>query len=370
MNGDQVRTASSTPAAIFVMISPHTKDRVRAPIVCFLPATPKFASVANVTYPHVYQRFLNALKVVNFDLGWILSAGCIVSVDFHDRLLIATISPIVVLLSLAGTYAVAARIHRGKVQVLQYIWNKHVSVVLFVMFVVYSSVSSVLFQTFACEELDDDKVYLRADYRIECNSSKHRQFQAFAGFMTLVYTVGIPGFFAALLFRDRGVLVSDRAPRRSSDRVTAIASLWEPYKPSAFYYELVECCRRIMVAGVIVFIFPNTAAQVAITLVMTFVFAILSEALQPYESKWDTWLNRIGHAVIFSSVYVALLLKVDVSNEQDTSQKVFEGTIVAAHTFMVLVVVLETVVLALKLRVEQLDQPAPKLRWGNASADE
>ncbi|CAM9568519.1 unnamed protein product, partial [Hapterophycus canaliculatus] len=35
----------------------------------------QFASVANVTYPDLYQRFLDGLDVFNFDLGWILSAG-------------------------------------------------------------------------------------------------------------------------------------------------------------------------------------------------------------------------------------------------------------------------------------------------------
>ncbi|CAM9259474.1 unnamed protein product, partial [Hapterophycus canaliculatus] len=324
----------------------------------------QFASVANVTYPHAYQRFLNGLKVVNLDLGWMLSAGCILNVDFHDRLLISTISPIVVLLSLAGTYTIAARRNRGKAETLQFIWNKHVSVVLFVMFVVYSSVSSVVFQTFACEGLEDRGSFLRADYRIKCDSSKHEAFKLYAGFMTLIYAVGIPGFFAAVLFRDRDVLRKDRELRDDTARVTAISSLWEPYKPSAFFYELVECGRRAMLAGVVVFIYPNTAAQLAITLVMTFIFAILSEALRPYASEWDTWLNRIGHTVVFASVYVALLLKVDVSEEQDDSQKIFEGTLVTAHAFMVLVVVVETAVLVCTLRVEQQHGPAPKFRWG------
>ncbi|CAM9479362.1 unnamed protein product, partial [Hapterophycus canaliculatus] len=157
----------------------------------------------NVTYPHVYQRFLNGLEFANLDLGWMLSAGCILKIDFHDRLLISTISPMVVLLFLAGIYTIAVRMNHGEGETLQLIWNKHVSVVLFVMFVVYSSVSSIIFQTFACERLDDGRYLLRADYQIECNSSKHEAFQLYAGLMTLIYAVGIPGFFAALLFRDR-----------------------------------------------------------------------------------------------------------------------------------------------------------------------
>lgn len=46
----------------------------------------QFASVANVTYTSVFQRFLDSVNVLNFDVLWIPSAGCVVNVDFHDRL--------------------------------------------------------------------------------------------------------------------------------------------------------------------------------------------------------------------------------------------------------------------------------------------
>ena len=48
----------------------------------------QFASVANVIYPDVYQGFLDALGFFNFDLAWVFSAGCVVDIDFHDRLLV------------------------------------------------------------------------------------------------------------------------------------------------------------------------------------------------------------------------------------------------------------------------------------------
>ncbi|CAN0512481.1 unnamed protein product, partial [Scytosiphon promiscuus] len=162
--------------------------------------------VTNVIYPGVYQDLLDGLYFFNFVLAWVLSAGCVVDIDFHDRLLVSTITPIVALLFLACTYAAAVRINRGKPESLKIVQNKHVSMVLLLTFLVYSSVSSTLFKAFACEELDDDKYYLRSDYRIECDSSKHRGFQAYAAVMIVLYTVGIPVFYSGLLFKDRDVL--------------------------------------------------------------------------------------------------------------------------------------------------------------------
>ena len=301
----------------------------------------------------------------NFDLSWVLSAGCVVDMDFHDRLLLSTIGPIFALLFLGGTYSVAARINRGDTETLQTIWNKHVSMVLLLTFLVYSSVSSTLFKAFACEELADDKNYLRADYRIECDSSTHRALQVYAGLMLMLYTVGIPFFYGVLLFRDRDVLKRDQVDREETARISSTSDLWKPYRPSVFYYEVIECARRVLLAGVVVFIYPNTAAQIAVTLVIAFVFVVVSEALAPYESRWDTWLNRTGHAVVYMSMFVALLLKVDVSDERADSQKVFEAVLVTAHACMILVVVVETFVLGCALRAEQREEePSLRLRPG------
>ncbi|CAN0285491.1 unnamed protein product, partial [Hapterophycus canaliculatus] len=224
----------------------------------------QFMAVANVTYPGVYQTFLDGLNVFNFDLSWVLSAGCVFDVDFHDRLLISTIGPIIAALVLGCTYAASTRMHGEAPEALHHIRHKHVSMILLLTFFVYSSVSSILFRTFACEELADGIYYLRSDYRIECDSAKHRGFQAYAGLMMLLYTLGIPAFYSVLLYRDRDVLKKE--DRSSFSRVSSTSDLWKPYKPYVFFYEVIECGRRILLTGVVVFIYPNSSAQIAITL--------------------------------------------------------------------------------------------------------
>ena len=304
----------------------------------------QFTSVANVTYPDVYQRFLEAVTILNFDSLWIPSAGCIVDVDFHGRLLVSTIGPLIALALLATTFAVAKRRNDGSTTALQKAGHRHMSMVLLISFLVYSSVSATVFQAFACEDMDDGKTFLRADYRIECDSPEHRAFQVYAGIMILVYPVGIPLFYSYLLYRNRRVLM-DKAIRETSPQVQAFSDLWAPYKPRRLYYEVVECLRRTSLTGVVVFIFPNTAAQVAVTLMIAFLFVVLSVLLSPYVSKWDASLSLTGHVVVFSSMYTALLSKVDVSDERAQSQEVFATILVACHACMVVAVIVETVII-------------------------
>ena len=81
----------------------------------------------------------------NVDITWILSAGCVVDDDFHHRLLVSTITPLIALLVLAGTYAAAKNLNRGKAEAVRVVWNKHVAMVLLLTLLVYSSISAALF---------------------------------------------------------------------------------------------------------------------------------------------------------------------------------------------------------------------------------
>ena len=172
-------------------------------------------SVANIHYPHDYQLFLDGVKLLDFDLGWMLSASCVVDIDFHVRLLFATIGPIVVILLLGVTYYIAARRNHRSEEAVQIVQHKHLSAVLLLTFFVYTNVSSILFQSFACDHLEDGKFYLRADYRIECDSAKHETFQVYAAVMVATYTFGIPAFYATLLFKNHDDILQNDEPRRA-----------------------------------------------------------------------------------------------------------------------------------------------------------
>lgn len=72
------------------------------------PDTRQFASVTGARYPGVYQEFLGVIDVLNFDMEFILSTSCVFRTnDFYDRLLISTIGPLVLVVMLAFTYAIA-----------------------------------------------------------------------------------------------------------------------------------------------------------------------------------------------------------------------------------------------------------------------
>ena len=91
-----------------------------------------------------------------------------------------------------------------------------------------------------------------------------------------------------------------------------------------------------MLTGVVVLIFPGDAAQVAVTIVISFVFLLISEVVRPYKTVLETWLYRAGHAVLFFSFFAALLYKVDIANERDASQEAFGIVVVLVHVLLII----------------------------------
>ena len=317
--------------------------------------------MADVTYPGIYQRFLNIVDVLNFDPTWMLAAGCVANVDFHGRFLIMTMGPIMIMLMLSGTYSYVVRRHDATEETLEIAQHKHVSVIIFILFLVYSFTSSLIFQMFDCDTLDDGNIYLRADYTIFCDGPRHRALLIYAGFMVLVYPLGIPAVFAFLLYRNRGTLL-DKVAREDTLSVKSISDLWKPYKPSRFCYEVIECGRRIVLMSVVMVIDDDSAAQIAVSLMLAIVFTVLSEALAPYESQFDAWVNRFGHAVVVFSMYFALLLKVDISNDSQNSQRVFEVMLVCIHVLMILTAIGEATLTGCSLNKVKEEDPWPRYR--------
>ena len=101
----------------------------------------------------------------------------------------------------------------------------YINSALAILYLVLPSISTTIFKVFPCDEFDDGKVMLRADYRISCLSKDRVYFQVygtvmvsllvvFLGFVEifltpvpwqlLLFPLGVPLFFLFLLWGKRG----------------------------------------------------------------------------------------------------------------------------------------------------------------------
>lgn len=232
---------------------------------------------------------------------------------------------------------------------------------LIVTFLVLTTASSTVFQTFPCEDINYNGVpgsFLRADYSVDCNLDKHRAYTVFAGFMVVLYPIGIPLLYIYLLRQDRDAIRQSAIERgevhhnlqlgdaaSTSEDVSSLSTpggnlggcaegagkepsvmstcrssfLWDMYSVERYYWEVAECVRRILLTGIIVFMYPGSATQAAVSCI--FAVALLAAALifKPHKDKFDRAQYRNGCIIIFLSLYVALLYRVNVTNSQHTA---------------------------------------------------
>ncbi|CAM9423006.1 unnamed protein product, partial [Laminaria digitata] len=291
-------------------------------------------------FPEEYEIFLSYLRFVNFDIGVVVSYSCLFSPNFYGRLLFATITPLLVLLILRLTYYITKRRYRDSPQDIFTVRRRHLSAALFVLFFVYSSVSSAIFQTFSCEDLDIGSS-LKADHSVSCQTPLHNAYKKYAGVMAIVYPIGIPCFFMWWLVRNRNDLQTSQ--RQTIVHLQPFGGVWSTYSPSRYYYEVVEYVRRLTLSLSSVFLVPDSVNAIAVVLGLAGVFLFVSESLSPFESSTDMSLYRWGNGVVMASMFLALLVKANASS--DKSLSVFGWVLIVANIVMVVAVVVEAVFL-------------------------
>ena len=126
---------------------------------------PQLSEIAGSVYPQEYEALPSKMAIANADIGFLLSNACILTTIFYNSLILDTVGPLVILFALAFTFDVSRS--RGRSQIFgaaQGVLKKnHMSVVIFNIFSLHCSVSFTILQTFACDNLDNGKAYLRAD---------------------------------------------------------------------------------------------------------------------------------------------------------------------------------------------------------------
>ncbi|KAG5179505.1 hypothetical protein JKP88DRAFT_326500, partial [Tribonema minus] len=279
----------------------------------------QFASITGALLPQAYHTFLRWLDAVNFDLRWALPLGCAADLNFYQRLLMATLAPLAIGTLLFTPRVIVALIPRElpSRRLAARIRTKaarlaaaDLKLFLVFTFVIFSGVSTIVLQTFACETLEGTGIsYLRADYSMKCQTSEHSAYMVYAGFMILVYPIGIPALYAWVLrqHRKHADVLQHASSKAMSPLSRASAFLRKAYSQRADYWECVECVRRISLTGLLVFIAPGTPSQYAAACALSFGAIVIYELVRPHRLRADTCLYTLGGVITWGSTFLAAL---------------------------------------------------------------
>jgi hypothetical protein len=222
-----------------------------------------------------------------------------------------------------------------------------------VMFLIHPNITKQFFLVLSCKSVggteDPGAKFLLGDIMEPCYSSHHVLFIAAIGIpMFVLWVFGIPFFAWVILYRNRHLI---QAPTGVSSVVrmqkkifeSQMAFMYRGYKPSRYYWFLVEMGRKIALVSIAVF-FPGALhTQLLLASLLIFCCILAQIAAQPFE-------NRIPGAVEFLSLGTSFMIFflanfLFVSTVPDEAKTVVTVLIVSLISMFFLVVVVAIVML-------------------------
>jgi hypothetical protein len=334
--------------------------RVKA-LVAFMQIVSSTGFNCDVTFPPLFEKLLGALGIFNLDVVPALGLQCwFASFDYVNKLVTVTLVPVAIsgvlgLQMILAYMSSDATARAKKVKLASYLF-------LMLTFLVLVSTSTTLFHFLKCQEFDEvdpPQSYLSKDLSIDCNGDRYKAFLVYAFGMIIIYPIGIPFFYLILLRKQRAILSDpvkvEQEEADGSPNTGHLMFLTDPYKPEAYYFESVECVRRLLLASVIGVVSANSAAAPVLGILISGVFVRVFEHSRPCKRDENSSLVIILAYSLVLVFLAALLIKLDVTTDDPGDQAVF-------GTLLVIVFLSGPIFIILQLLLyERSQRPSPSV---------
>ncbi|GMI51691.1 hypothetical protein TeGR_g9851 [Tetraparma gracilis] len=232
--------------------------------------------------------------------------------------------------------------------------NRIFAAFLVVTFLMLPSVSVKIFSTFSCTHFEGDYgSYLKADFSLDCTTSKHRWYMVYAALMIFIYPLGVPFMYYRLLRGENGnvrerlrceqeelehmfgkeegkkmALVEREQNVKDDESLEKLEFLYKMYEPKAWWFEIFETCRRLMLTGGIIFLNPGTASQIVMSMVICLGAMRVYAGVRPFIDHNDDVLAEAAQWQLFFTMFAALAIKVQLDGETLQDRLYFDVAII------------------------------------------
>lgn len=276
-----------------------------------------------VQWPDSYRSFTGGLQFLSSNPLSIVMPSCLspsLTITAYSEFVIAAVAPLVVVPIVLIYYQVKTRAMSGSstggdAEKLKAVC---ISTGSFVYYLLYPTIAVASVRVLAeCDEIcrtDDDSdciQYLRADYSIQCGTSKHRGYKVAASFAFVVYSLVAPAAIAFLLYRGR-----------HGDTKSTISALMagfsfysKQFKPEFFFWETVDLYRKLMITSMVVFVADGTSLQVTFGVIFAMAGFVLQLVYNPYVYIHENRLAVASQAITLLALIVGGLIRATEAEE-------------------------------------------------------
>ena len=283
---------------------------------------------------------MSDLLTLNFDELW-KPLQCLQVRGFYDQLLVLVVAPVSIVL--LTPLAAAVHIHckpqhqRSQNSTLpREALLEALPMALVLLFLAYPTVSSFAFLAFNCEEFDGEPdgpwyerevesisyYYMKADFSVQCYvevdgellySTEYDRIRRLAYVAILLYPLGVPAFFAILLFSCHNQLRDGRA---LSTLARALRFLYKEYDSRFYYWELMVMAQKLVLVGILSQVQQGSLTQAVGGVAASFGFIVLHMNAQPFHNIVDDYLGTATNFSLAIIMFVVVILKVGILRQE------------------------------------------------------
>ena len=193
---------------------------------------------------------------------------------------------------------------------------------LLVLFFAFPQVTALAFRMFEpCTTFTDEMgetqrfiVSYRKHYAITCPSSELTAAQSIAWLAIFLYPVGVIVLCALLLYVGRSTLLLEE---EGTPYTRSIAFLHAPFRPTFFYFDLIELTKKLLLIGFASLIEPGSLTQMMVAVLVSILFLVLHLQSLPYRSNLDNVLSTMINLSLCIFFIWCLMLQMGALGDDD-----------------------------------------------------
>lgn len=293
---------------------------------------------------------------------------------FEQRLWVATLWPIAAIGVVWAVHLLALR--EAPADAAARAHGTPIAFSLAVLYVVFPSVSMMIFHSFACTSFDygdGDKFreVLAVDYAVSCASAEYDRIRIYAAVFACVYPA-VPLLFFLLLFRIRrhlnprpydtadarvagltrfverevaaaadipsrrilakleaALLLKQQQMRDAHGDIAPYQLLYREFEPEFWFWDILDAVRRLLLSAAISVFARGQSIQTAVGFFVSFVYASAVSAHAPYVDAEDDWLARASTQIVVLVYFATHAHGADLSDDSDATRATYRRVLFA-----------------------------------------
>lgn len=251
-------------------------------------------------------QVLEVMSVIQLEIFSFVNFSCLGEWTFYHKLAAYTFLPLILSMVLYGVSVLHRRrlIQQGHFASLKDLRVRSLEFGFLICMFVYPVISQTIFQTFLCQQLDEDTSRLVVDFQVDCNSEVYTFAVVYAGIMVLLWPIGVPLILFVGMWLQRDELRKPGSLAREE-----LSPLVDGYQYGCWYWESVEMARKVVLTSMICFFARGSLQQLVAGAVVSTIFLVAAAGIRPFRTKFDNDFKIASDIALVVTFNISVLLR-------------------------------------------------------------